>query len=229
MYKIVIVEDELVAAEYLKRLLLVNGFSVIAIIDSGVEALQKIPSLAPDIVLMDVMLKDAISGCEVALQLRYKAPDVAIVFLTAYDEKEMLDYAVASNTYGYMLKPYEESRIVNSLKIIVSLIEKERKERQDSVTSIVQITETLTFDLKQKRLFQNDKEVPIGTKPLALLDALCKHPNVTVSSEELSISIWGEAKDVAMLRTQISRLKKSLNADVIENVKGLGYRIVCKR
>jgi len=227
MHSIVIVEDELIAAEYLKELLSANGFSILAVIDNGTEALERIPQLKPNIVLMDIMLKDHISGSEVALQLKHKAPDTAIVFLTAYAESEMLEYAIESNTYGYMMKPYEEKRILTSLKIILSRIEKDKKKTVSVETQQVNISEKLTFDLKKRRLFYDQQEIALGVKPLAILHTLCKQPNVTVSAEQLCLNIWGEVKDTSMLRTQISRLKKSLNEDVIENVKGLGYRIIC--
>ncbi len=228
MHKIVIVEDELIAAEYLKRLLETNGFLVLAVINSGASAIREVPPLAPDLVLMDIMLKDNISGSEVALQLKHKTPDTAIVFLTAYAENEMLEYAMDSNTYGYMMKPYEEQRIIASLKIILSRIEKDKVKDTSKDSHLVHVTDTLIFDMQKKRLFNGDAEVTLGTKPLTILHTLCKQPNITVSSEQLCMDVWGEAKETSMLRTQISRLKKSLDNAVIENVKGLGYKIVCK-
>lgn len=228
MNNIIIVEDELIAAEYLKALLQNNGFNVMKIIKTGKEAISEIPKLKPDLVLMDIMLKDNISGSEVALQLKHKAPNIAIVFLTAYAESEMLDYAIESNTYGYMMKPYEEQRILTSLKIIFSRIEKDKNNTSNIHTQFIQISKDLLFDLEEKRLLHNQQEVVLGVKSLAILYTLCKHPNITVSTEELCMNIWGEIKDTAMLRTQISRLKKSLDRDIIKNVKGLGYRIICQ-
>lgn len=228
--RIVIVEDELIAAEYLKEILLAEGLNVLAIIDNGTEAIQKIPSLQPDIVLMDIMLKDHISGSEVALHLKYHAPEIAIIFLTAYAENEMIDYAIESNSYGYLIKPYDEISIISALKIIFAKIEQDKKtkEKHDAHDTLVHISDTLVFDKECKRLFKSGKELPLGVKALAILETLCKHPNMTISSDELHLNIWGEVKNPSMLRTQISRLKKALKEDIIENVKGLGYKIVCK-
>jgi len=226
MVKIVIVEDELIAAEYLKKLLLSHGFHILAVIDTGKKALETIPKLAPDIVLMDIMLKDNISGSEVALQLKQTAPHVAIVFLTAYAEEEMIEYAIESNTYGYLMKPYDDARISTSLKIILSRIEKE-KQTPITISNLVNINKNYTFDLEKKRLFKNSTELPLGHKSLDLLESLCKQPNISVSSEQLCLAIWDEPKNVSMLRTQVSRTKKEMGIDVIDNIKGLGYKIVC--
>ncbi len=226
MVKIVIVEDELIAAEYLKKLLLSHGFHILAVIDTGKKALETIPKLAPDIVLMDIMLKDNISGSEVALQLKQTAPHVAIVFLTAYAEEEMIEYAIESNTYGYLMKPYDDARISTSLKIILSRIEKDKKQIP-KIDSKIYIDSDFTFDLELQRFFKNEVEISLGQKSLALLEALCQHPNSSISSEQLCRKIWGEPKSTSMLRTQVSRTKKEMGINVIENIKGLGYKIVC--
>lgn len=227
MHEIVIVEDELIAAEYLKAVLEEQHFKVTAIINNGKEALARIPQLNPDIVLMDIMLKDRITGNEVAMSLKHNAPDIAIVFLTAYAENEMIEDAIESNSYGYLMKPYDEQSIITSLKVILPRIKKS-KESKKLQQSIVFITQSLYFDLKQKRLFRLDQEVSLGRKSLALIETLCRQPNITVSSEQLCLSIWGEVKDNSMLRTQISRMKKEIDEDIIQNVKGLGYKIICK-
>jgi DNA-binding response OmpR family regulator len=226
MSKIVIVEDELIAAEYLKEILQQQDLDVIAIIDNGHDAIQKIPLLNPDIVLMDIMLKDNISGSEVALHLKYKAPEIAIIFLTAYAETEMIDYAIESNSYGYLMKPYDEISIVSALKVIFAKIEYDKHD-QTILSPLLHISNNLIFDKEYKRIFKNNVEIPLSVKPLAILETLCQHPNITVSTEELCLNTWGEIKHSSMLRTQISRLKKALKEDVIQNVKGLGYKIIC--
>jgi len=226
MYSIVIVEDELIAAEYLKELLQIQGFLVLDIIDTGKEALAKIPKLSPDIVLMDIMLKDSISGSEVALGLKRTASKSAIVFLTAYAENEMIDYAIESNTYGYLMKPYDEVSIINSLKVILARIKQNTSDKQIPKTKTF-IWQDYYFNHDLNRLFCKDIEVSLGEKSLSILSLLCKTPNMTVSKSALCIAIWGEDKSDTMLRTQISRTKKDMGIDVIKNSKGVGYKLIC--
>lgn len=225
MYKVVIVEDELITAEYLKEILHIHKFSVLAIIDNGKEALTQIPKLSPDIVLMDIMLKDHISGSEVALQLKRTAPDTAIVFLTAYAEDEMIEYAIESNTYGYLMKPYDEISIINNLKIICAKIKQNSADKRKPDNKLM-LSNKCYFDYELNRFFCHETEVILGQKSLNLLALLCKTPNITVSKTALCMAIWGEKKSDAMLRTQVSRTKKEMGIDVIHNSKGTGYRIV---
>ena len=70
--KIVIVEDELIAAEFLKVILEESGAEVTDIIDSGKEAIEICTTKEPDVIFMDVMLTDNISGCEAAVAISRK-------------------------------------------------------------------------------------------------------------------------------------------------------------
>ena len=224
MFKIVIVEDELIAAEYLKEVLNGNGFDVLAVIDNGKEAMEEIPRLNPDLVLMDIMLKDSISGSEVALALKQNAPKTAIVFLTAYANDEMVEYAIESNSYGYLMKPYNEQEIINTIKVVLARVKGSEPVASQNVAK-VQLPNNLTFDKKVKRLFKHTKEVRLGTKALALLEVLCQQPNVSISNEQICLHVWGEMKNSVTLRTLVFRIRAHIGNDVIENVNGLGYMV----
>lgn len=228
MSDILIVEDELIAAEYLKEVLLKNGFNVVGIIDKGKEAMEKIPEINPDMVLMDIMLKDSISGSEVALYLKQHAPKVAIIFLTAYADNEMVEYAIESNSYGYLMKPYNEKEIVNTLKVITSRIKECYEKQEDSKEELLQINSELSFNRSLNRLFKNNKELKLGTRALKFIELLCRQPDVTVSNEQISLEVWGEEKNSITLRTQVYRIRVQIGDNIIHNVNGLGYMLKTK-
>ena len=221
MSTIVIVEDELIAAEYLKELLEVNGFNVVAIIDSGKEAIQTIPRLNPDIVLMDIMLKDNISGSEVALSLKVSTPHIAILFLTAYSDDEMVEYAIDANSYGYLIKPYNEKEIINTLKVVSARVTGTKKVQENTVA----LTDTLIFHLNEQKLLKSGKEIKLSKKALLTLEILCKNKNSIVSLEQVSMHVWGMKKNSITIRTHIHRMRSLLGNNVINNVSGLGYSI----
>jgi len=227
MPNILIVEDELIAAEYLKEVLQANGFDVIEIIDNGKEAKTKIPQLAPDIVLMDIMLKDEISGTDVALYLKQFAPDITIVFLTAYADLEMVEYAVASNSYAYLMKPYNENEIINTLKVVTARTKEQTKRSNDE--HLIYINQQFTYNIQEKKLYNNNEEIKLSKNTSSLLEILCKNINHTVSQEELSQYVWGSLKNNITIRTQIHRIRTLLGSDIIENVSGLGYIIRSKK
>ena len=224
MPNILIVEDELIAAEYLKEILMTNGFNVIDVIDNGKEAISRIPQLSPDLVLMDIMLKDNISGSEVALHLKQRSPQIAVIFLTAYADSEMVEYAIEANTFGYLMKPYNEKEIVNTLKVVFARIQERQDKELESKIS-VQIDKELLFDLEKKKLFKNDIELSLGKNALGLLEILCKNANSSVSNEQISMHVWGEIKNDVTIRTQIHRIKAKIGENIIRNVNGVGYKI----
>ncbi len=225
MSKIVIVEDELIAAEYLKELLEKQGFEVLDVIDSGREAIERIVVLQPDIVLMDIMLKDNISGSEVALHLKVKAPKIAILFLTAYTDEESVSYAIDANCYGYLMKPYNEKEIVNTLKVVLARLKEEAFKTQEYDSKVVLLSETLSFDLKKRKLFRKTEELKLGKNALRVIEVLCQNSNAVVSKEQLSMEVWGEKKNSITIRTQIYRIRAFLGEDIIKNVSSQGYII----
>ena len=228
MYKILIVEDELIAAEYLKEVLTQNGFAVVDVVDNGKEALQKALVLEPHIVLMDVMLKDSISGAEAAVNISRKNPNIAIVFLSAYSSSAILDYAVESNSYGYLMKPYNENEIVSTLKVVCAKLEKEKKsELKDDTTvqNIVYLSPLLYYDKSLQRVMREEEEVHLGSVSLRFIDLLCQTPNVSVSLEQIYHHVWQEEKSATTLRTLIYRIRQQCGVDFIVSVNGLGYMI----
>lgn len=224
MYSVVIVEDELIAAEYLKEILEQEGFDIVGIIDNGKEAKLKIPMIKPDIVLMDIMLKDHISGSEVAIELNKSLPNTPIVFLTAYSDDEMIEYAINSNCYGYLIKPYKEKEILFTLKLILSKI------GQNAIQigmnkNFVQLSKDIYFDINLKRLIKNDIEIELSKKAILLFELLCKTPNRTIDHSTICLCLWGESVSPTTLRTLIHRIKDKVGENFIHNVNRLGYMI----
>ncbi len=224
MNSIVIVEDELIAAEYLKNILENGGYGVCDIIDNGKDAIKKIPTINPDIVLMDIMLKDGISGSEVALQLKSIAPNIAVIFLTAYTDNEMIDYALNVNCYGYIVKPYNEKEILANIKIVLAKRAEESCKKSARPTQC-EIGRDIYFDTQLKRLVRGENEIRLNKKQILLLDLLCQTPERTVNNDTLSLAIWGEVVNPITLRTFIHRLKNKINEDIIHNTNRLGYMV----
>ncbi|MYM39334.1 LytR/AlgR family response regulator transcription factor [Duganella qianjiadongensis] len=109
--RILIVDDERPAREKLRRLLASEpGISAIEEARDGVEALERLPAFAPDLLLLDIQMPE-VSGLDVAASLPAPAP--CVVFVTAYD-----DYAIRAfdaNAIDYLLKPYDQPRLQRAL------------------------------------------------------------------------------------------------------------------
>nr|WP_315250282.1 response regulator [uncultured Duganella sp.] len=110
--RILIVDDERPARDKLRRMLSAEpDISAIEEARDGVEALERLPVFAPDLLLLDIQMPE-ISGLDVAASLPSPAP--LVVFVTAYDEYAIR--AFDANAIDYLLKPYDQPRLQRALQ-----------------------------------------------------------------------------------------------------------------
>lgn len=101
---ILIVEDELPAAESMQREITSLGYEVSALASTGEEALHLAGQLRPELVLMDISLRYGMDGIEAASQIRQRF-GIPVVFLTAHADEETWQRVRLSEPFGYLLKP----------------------------------------------------------------------------------------------------------------------------
>ncbi|MEO1377255.1 MAG: ATP-binding protein [Cyanobacteria bacterium J06635_10] len=122
--KILVVEDERIIACDIKDCLENSGYIVPAVMAYGEQAITKMGELKPDLVLMDMMLKGDMNGIEAA-EIIISSFNIPVVFLTAYSDKSTLQKAKATQPFGYILKPFEESQLITTIEIALSKHQKE--------------------------------------------------------------------------------------------------------
>lgn len=116
MARILVVEDESVAAWYLQEALENLGHQVVANAMSGEEALEEVDQTQPDLVLMDIRIQGDIDGIGVAQQIRSRF-DIPVVYLTAHADDSTLKRAIATNPFGYLVKPFQEREVHTTIEI----------------------------------------------------------------------------------------------------------------
>lgn len=115
--RILIVEDEAITALDLKYSLEDLGYEVIDTADTGQDAIDIAAERIPDIVLMDIKLKEDMEGTDAARVIaKLRIP---IVYLTANTDDETFQNANIPGTYGFLTKPYDINKIDKALKIII--------------------------------------------------------------------------------------------------------------
>jgi DNA-binding response OmpR family regulator len=226
--RVLIVEDELIAAEFLKEILQKEGIDVIDIVDTGEEAIRTAVEKKPDIILMDIMLRDHISGSEAAVEISRRV-DTEIIFLTAYSDPEMIDYAVESQAAGYLSKPYNETEIIATLRLALA---RKRKKTPLPDTDIptprqptISLVDGYLFHTAHQRLLKEGEEVTLSPKARKLIALLCRQPDISISNEQIMLHIWGEYVNDKTLRSLIFRIRSATSENLIKNVSGSGYMI----
>jgi CheY-like chemotaxis protein len=103
--KILVVEDECIVAADIKMTLKKLNYCVTSTVDNGEDAIRKILLEKPDLVLMDITLKGSLNGIETA-QIIITQYNIPIVYLSALNDEQTINRALATKPYGYLIKPF---------------------------------------------------------------------------------------------------------------------------
>ncbi|MDD5360974.1 MAG: response regulator [Ignavibacteria bacterium] len=113
---ILIVEDDILTASVIRKYLEKNNYNVTYIIEDGETAVEKALSTKPDLILMDIFLKDSIDGIEVAQRIKRKV-DIPVIFLTADSSKDTIQRAKITEPFGYLVKPVDSSVLITNIDL----------------------------------------------------------------------------------------------------------------
>ena len=127
--RVLIVEDEAIAALDLERRVRAIGHSVVGSADSAALAIQCVREQRPDLVLMDIRLKGERDGVSVAEEIRREL-DVPTVFLTAFSDRQTVGRAVTVEPLGYVVKPVDDRSLEIAMDVALYRHDAERQIRQ---------------------------------------------------------------------------------------------------
>ena len=114
--KVLVVDDHLIIREGLRLIFdTVDGIEVIGEAQDGLEAIEQVNTLQPDVVLMDLMMPrmDGITAIE---ELRKQHPELAIIILTTYQENDLMLRGLAAGARGYLLKDTDRGMLINTIQ-----------------------------------------------------------------------------------------------------------------
>lgn len=132
--RILIVDDEIIIAADLERSLSALGYTMCGTVTSGEDALVLVEREAPDLVMMDIVLKGVMDGIEAAQIIREKW-GIPIVFLTAYADSDRLERAKLTAPFGYLLKPfnYRDLVVTVEMALYAANVDAERRKAENSL------------------------------------------------------------------------------------------------
>ena len=116
MSEILVVDDEAIITMQLEERLNAMGYTVAGMAASGEEAIEKARRLAPDLVLMDIVMPGTMNGIEAAKTITGEL-DIPVVFVTSYADDEIIQKAKQARPYGYIVKPFNELEIKAAIEV----------------------------------------------------------------------------------------------------------------
>lgn len=221
--KVLIIEDDRSLADVVAYNLKQAGYEVLTAHD-GQDGLLQAQMKSPDIVILDLMLP-VIEGQDVCRRLRAdpSTKDMLIVMLTAKAEEsdELVGFSLGAD--DYVTKPF-------SVKVLIERIKALRRRRTADVTDTDDVTtaQGIMVDRRRYRATAEGKQLQLTRSEFRLLDTLIRQPGRVFQRSELIDAALGE-DTMVMERTidvhiRALRAKLGDRADVIETVRGVGYR-----
>lgn len=218
---ILIVEDEMIATEYLKRMLFSFGVNKVHTAKDADRAFQIIESVPIDLVFMDINIKGKLNGIECAELIEQKTQS-PIIFTTAHKDKKTIEKASNTNIYGYLIKPFTEDELFASLNIVNKTINQLQNQQAGADTTIT---------IHGYELYPHDRVVHDGDIIISLtqneeriVSTLIDNINYNLSYEQMIEEIWdGKQVSTSTIRDAMSRLKRKLPKLKLENISGYGY------
>lgn len=220
--RVLIVEDDRPLAEVLAYNLRQAGYDVLVSHD-GQDGLTQARLKTPDVVILDVMLP-VIDGLEVCRRLRADpaTKDLLIVMLTAKAEEtdEIVGFSLGAD--DYVTKPFSVKVLLERIKAL------RRRSTVDVEGEGLTTHQGVLVDRVRYRVTVHSRPVSLTRSEFNLLDTLIRQPGRVFERSELIDAALG-ADTMVLERTidvHIRSLRRKLgdNADVIETVRGVGYR-----
>ncbi len=224
--KILIADDERDIIDFLKYNLEKEGFEVLAA-KNGVEAVT-LAKKSPNLILLDIMMPE-MDGLEVVRTLK-KNPATAkipVIFLTAKSAELDEVVGLELGADDYIVKPVSVPKLIARIKL--TLRKKSPSDHDGANASDIMKHGILEINRSHYKVFVNKKEIFFPKKEFEVLSFLVKNAGKVVTRETLLSQIWGS--DVYVIDRTVDvhirkiREKLGTNADYIDTIKGVGYRM----
>lgn len=222
---VLVVDDETDILELIRYNLQKEGYRVTTV-KTGEEGLQLIRELKPDVVVLDLMLPglDGLSVCN-RLKREESTRDIPVVMLTAKAEDTDIVTGLELGADDYVTKPFSPKVLTARLRAVLR-----RSGESDALLKENVITvHGITIDSSRHEVISNGQEIPLSPTEFAILEHLARSPGWVFSRARIIDAVKGRDYPVTerSVDVQILGLRKKLGGtgDVIETVRGVGYRM----
>jgi CheY-like chemotaxis protein len=134
-YSVLIVEDDPIIVRVLYSMLEYGNFHVLTPIDSGEQVIEQVTLEKPDIVLMDIDLPGVITGIDTA-SILFRLFNIPVIFVTGHDEKTVLERAIGSMPFGFLIKPVNPTLLISSIMVSVNMCMKMRQTTEGRLSGL---------------------------------------------------------------------------------------------
>lgn len=228
MQRILAVDDDPKILKILQHTLSKEGFEVI-LAASGEDALQKVRSQPPDLVVLDIMMP-GMDGFETLQKLKAQHCNAPVIMLSARSDEVDKVVGFRMGVDDYQTKPFSPTELALRIKAILRRLG-EQGTKQKQVLSF----KGLTLDYNKRIVMLNNQKIELTPKEFEVLWVLASNPNQVFTKANLLDKVWDSAfyGDDNTVTVHIRRLREKLekepsNPSYIKTVWGIGYKFECE-
>ncbi len=224
MSRVLVVEDDPDIAELIRHYL-VKAQHQVDVVASGREAMTRVRSETPDLLILDLMLPE-VSGLEVCRSIR-EDPAIArlpIIMVTARAQEGDRIRGLESGADDYVTKPFSARELVARVAALL------RRATPETAGEKTLHYATLTMDLERHVVLDGDRDVKLTAKEFLLLEYFLRHKGRVLSRDLLLADVWGYryTGGTRTVDVHVRRLREKLPmlAASLETVKQFGYKLL---
>ncbi|WP_170981647.1 response regulator transcription factor [Nocardioides dongxiaopingii] len=220
--RVLVVDDDKAVRESLRRSLEFNGYDVHLATD-GAEALAGIGALAPDVVVMDVMMP-RLDGLEATRALRTAGNDVPIIVLTARDAVGDRVEGLDAGADDYLAKPFALPELLARLRALLRRAVPVEGEVEESLAF-----SDLTMNLATREVRRGDRSIDLTRTEFTLLELFLRRPRRVLDRSFILEEVWGYdfPTTANSLEVYVGYLRRKTEAGeeprLLHTVRGVGY------
>ena len=220
--RVLVIEDDATLGHALQEFLGGQGYAV-DWLQSGDRVEGALAGQIYDLLLLDLNLPDG-EGLQLLPALADSVPGQeappTVIVVTARDQVSDRIRGLDAGADDYLVKPYDPEELLARLRAV--------ERRRGAQTSSVVARGDVAIDLPREVVRKGGQPVVLTPKEWALLRVLASRPEQTFTRDRLLEALyqWDAATDSNTLEVFISRLRRKLGAELIQTVRGTGYRLV---
>ena len=215
--KILLLEDELMLQSAIVEYLTDTGYDVDAFED-GQDAFDASLENSYDLFIFDINTP-TVDGLTLLENLQKEKIFVPTIFISAITQIEQISKAYELGCYDYLKKPFHLKELTLHMERLLKMAQVESK-------SIVKISKMYTYDLEKCRLLFDNEEQSLTPKQAQIMNLFASNINKIVDFDMLRYYVWDDIPvDNATIRAEVHRVRQMLKEDLIESLKGIGYKV----
>lgn len=215
--KILLLEDELMLQSSILEYLEALGHQCIAYSD-GLTVQNDLETAQYDLLILDINVPH-IDGIALVKYIKNKNCNMSIIFISALVDIETITEAFDLGARDYIKKPFH-------LKELAIRVQKISQQMDNNKREHILLSPNYSYLKKDGALLYNGEVQILTKKQQSIIECLCKNIDIIIDFDIFREYAWGsDLVSDATIRSEISRLRKALKEDFIQNHKGVGYKV----